>query len=160
MREAWLFCGLVWSHWKINLTGGSLMALLFLWQIAGKSVPWWVYAAIAASTLFISCFLAWRAEYRAHAEGEKQLAGEKERRLRAEQQLAEEKANKLTVNDIVLREAREGFRNLKKEHHSSIAPRALFNEQWVQMVAEKHGKTIEEINEAIDRLDGKFHWQG
>ena len=170
MPEAWRFCGLVWRHWKVNLTGGSLIAFLFLWQITRKSVPWWTYAVIATSTLFVSCFLTWRGEYRARIDAEETLAeakasareqitGEREQRLRAELQLAGEIAHKLSVDEIVLREAREGFRNLTYERHVTIAPRTVLNEKWVRQTAEKNGKTFEEINEAIDRLDGKFHWQ-
>lgn len=87
-----------------------------------------------------------------------QLAKEKEQRLKAEQLLVDEKANKLTVDEIVLREARDGFRNLTKQA-STIAPREVLNEFWVSSIAEKHGKSSEEISDAIDRLDGKFHWQ-
>jgi hypothetical protein len=62
--EAWRFFKKVWKFWKINLTGSALIALLFLFEIFVRSVAWWAYAGIAAATLIMSCFLAWRDEYR------------------------------------------------------------------------------------------------
>ncbi len=58
----WAWFQVVWRHWKVNLTGGSLMALLFLFESTGKKVPVWLYVGIAVVTLFLSCFLAWKAE--------------------------------------------------------------------------------------------------
>jgi predicted nucleic acid-binding protein len=174
MRETRRFFRLVLRHW-IVLTGGSLVALILLvWQIfTGKPVQWWAYAVIAVSTLFVSCFLAWKVEYVSRVKAEQQLAEEKaanqkqlteERghRLRVEQQLADEKAHKLTVDEIVLKEARVGFRNLIKGRDGTIAPRIILNDIWIGQTAERYGVTIREIEEAIDRLDGagRFHWQG
>jgi hypothetical protein len=169
MREAQQFLRLVWGHWRIILTGGSLIAFLFLWQITGKSVQWWVYAAIAVLTLFASCFLTWREEYKTRIEAkqqiidkteefQQQLDRERDRSVRAETLLAEEKANKLSLDEIVLREARTDFRELTKQA-TTVAPRSRLNERWVEMVAKRHGLSADEINKAIDRLDGKFHWQ-
>lgn len=46
------------------MTGGFLIALLFLWQATGRGVPTWTYVGIAALTLVSACFLAWRDAYR------------------------------------------------------------------------------------------------
>ena len=184
MPEVWRFLKKVWKFWQINLTGSFLIAVLVLVQIFVRSVAWWAYAGIATVTLLMSCFLAWRDEYRlrlelensrgeewfdllGRANAESSLRLETQRELgitkrqldEAKQQLADERGNKLSVDEIVLREAREGFRGLTAFRDLTMPPRKPLNEAWVRMVAGKHGKTVEEINEAIDRLDGKFHWQ-
>lgn len=146
------------SYWRIPKWGWKVWTIGFL--------------CITAFFIFEASYRAVRGESKARAEAERkaveasatitdELAREKTQRLRAEQELADEKANKLTVDEIVLREARDGFRNLTKVFHATTAPRAVLNERWVQITAERHGITIAEVNAAIDRLDGKgkFHWQ-
>jgi len=64
MREFVCWLKDVRRHWQVNLTGGILIAAIFLYQSSGKSVPWWVYAGTAIATLFVSCFLAWRDQHR------------------------------------------------------------------------------------------------
>lgn len=152
MGEKWLFLKKMWRFWQVNLTGGSFIALLILVQVFVRSVPLWVYAGIAVATLVISCFLAWRDEYRNGLV----LAG---RCAEAERQLADEKANKLSVDEIVMRESRSHFRHLTKIQDYATAPRRIMNQAWIEVVAKEYGKTPAEISDAIDRLDGKFHWQ-
>lgn len=166
MPEMWRFLEKVWNFWKVNLTGGSLIALLVIFQALKHSVAWWMYAGVASVTLLTSFFLAWREEYRACLSIEGRITAERcartevERQLEeAKQQLADERANKLSVDEIVLRESRNQFRNLTRAYNSAAAPRGFMNDKWVKYVAEKHGKTVAEIDAAIDRLDGKFHWQ-
>jgi len=50
---------LVWKHWQVNLTGGVIIAALFLWQITGKTVPASVYLTIALLTFIASTFFMW-----------------------------------------------------------------------------------------------------
>ncbi|MGH9682300.1 MAG: hypothetical protein ACRD4S_01640 [Candidatus Acidiferrales bacterium] len=140
MQDALQFRRRVWSHFKVNLTGGTLVVILLVWQATGRLIPLWAYAGIAVATFFLSCFLAWRDEYHARLKAEKELA------------------DMSSLDEIVLREARSDFRNLTKRDAAS-APRRSLNEKWVAIVAEKYGKTPKEVDEAIDRLDGKFHWQ-
>lgn len=184
MPEVWRFLKKVWKFWQVNLTGSALIAVLLLVQIFVRSVPWWGYAGVAVITLFMSCFLAWRDEYRSRLviessrgkewadlssqasvemsfrlKAERQLEATKKQLAQAEQKLADERANKLSTDEIVLREARTGFRVIQRQGYNAVAPRYFLNETWVKMVSEKYGKTAKEIDEAIDRLDGKFHWQ-
>jgi hypothetical protein len=169
-REFREFSGLVWAHWKINLTGGTLLALLFLYQISGKSTPWWAYAGIAVLTLFVSCFLTWRAEHLACAGlkselvsektvAEMRLAEERNRREAAERALVDERTHKQSLEEAVLREAKIGFRTLNKSNAGAVTPRFFLNSTWVEQVAKKYGFTAKEVDEQIDRSDGKFHWQ-
>jgi hypothetical protein len=184
--EAWRFLKKVWKFWQINLTGSVFIAILVLVQIFVRSVPWWAYAGIAAMTLIMSCFLAWRDEYRSRLalensrgeewldllgqakaelsfrlETEQELEVTKRQLEEAKQRLTDEKANKLTIDEIVLRESSEGFRNLVKTRHNSFPPRQVLNESWIRQVAAKYGRTEKDVNESIDRLDGarRFHWQ-
>ena len=64
----------VFKYWKVNITGGVLIALLFLWQITGKRIPPSVYLLVFALTLFISTFLSWRDERRKTCELERELS--------------------------------------------------------------------------------------
>lgn len=35
----------------------------------------------------------------------------------------------------------------------------FLNGAWILQTAGRYGKTVAEINAAIDRVDGQFHWQ-
>lgn len=61
---------LVWKHWQVNLTGGVIIAALFLWQITGKGIPTWVYLPVTMLTFIASNFLVWRDEHRKAVEFE------------------------------------------------------------------------------------------
>jgi hypothetical protein len=53
---------LVWKHWQVNLTGGVIIAVLFLWQSTGRAVSAAVYLGVALVTLLASTFVVWRDE--------------------------------------------------------------------------------------------------
>ncbi|MGB7310848.1 MAG: hypothetical protein WBC67_17450 [Candidatus Acidiferrales bacterium] len=87
-------------------------------------------------------------------------------RVAAEQRLADEKDRKQTVKErndetdaIVRKAALTSYRSLVKHMAGSAPPRFFLNEIWIRQVAEQNGRTVAEINEAIDRVDGTFHWQ-
>ncbi len=115
-------------------------------------LPKWGWKVWVIGFLLITLICAFEASYRI-------VRDASEKHIRAEQQLAEEKANKLSVDEIVLREARKEFRNLTPLRNSTISPRAILNSAWITQTAGRHDKTIAEIDAAIDRLDGQFHWQ-
>ncbi|HXM20360.1 MAG TPA: hypothetical protein VN948_03735 [Terriglobales bacterium] len=61
---------LVWKHWQVNLTGGVIIAALFLWQITGKTVLASVYLIIASMTFIASTFFVWRDGHKRAVESE------------------------------------------------------------------------------------------
>jgi hypothetical protein len=70
---SWL--GLIWKHWQVNLTGGLIIAVLFLWQITGRTVSASVYLTIALLTFIASTFFVWRDEHKKAAEFENESGG-------------------------------------------------------------------------------------
>jgi hypothetical protein len=70
-----LWLGLVWKHWQVNLTGGVIIAALFLWQITGKTVPASVYLTIALLTFIASTFFVWRDEHLRAVQFENESSG-------------------------------------------------------------------------------------
>ena len=66
---------LVWKHWQVNLTGGVVIAVLFLWQITKKAVPAGVYLIVALLTLLASTFFVWRDEHKKAVEFENESSG-------------------------------------------------------------------------------------
>jgi hypothetical protein len=55
------FARALWTEWATLLTGGSIIAIVFIWSTAsGKSVPPGVNWLVLALTLIIAAFLAWR----------------------------------------------------------------------------------------------------
>jgi hypothetical protein len=60
-RDSVDFLWALWREWKTLLTGGSIIALLFLWQIAtrkivSQNINW----LIVGLTLILAAFLSWR----------------------------------------------------------------------------------------------------
>ncbi|HTV59862.1 MAG TPA: hypothetical protein VMJ93_13415 [Verrucomicrobiae bacterium] len=117
------------------------------WRIPKWGWKVWIIGVFCIAVVFI-----FEASYRA-------VRKDSEARARVEQELEDEKKRKPTTDEIVLKEARDGFRSLNKANHGNRHPREFVNEKWVQQVAEKHGLTVREVDEAVDRCDGKFHWQ-
>lgn len=59
------FSKTVISYWGSWLTGGVLIALIWIYEhYRGQSLPWRVIAAIVALSFVVSVFLAWREQYR------------------------------------------------------------------------------------------------
>lgn len=67
VRDFFDFLWSLWQEWKALLTGGSIVALVFLYTVVSKKqLPYRVYWCILALTLVIAAFFSWR---RARVEG-------------------------------------------------------------------------------------------
>jgi hypothetical protein len=70
LRDFMEFLRAVWKEWVVLLTGGSLMAVLALYQVvSGKPAPQNILWSVVALTLIIAAFLAWRKEWIASVTG-------------------------------------------------------------------------------------------
>jgi len=64
-NELWQFVKAVVDHWGSLLTGGALIAAIWLFEFyKGESMPWRFAVLIAALALVTSMFFAWRNQYR------------------------------------------------------------------------------------------------
>ena len=67
VRDFFDFLWSLWQEWKALLTGGSIVALVFLYTVVSKKqLPYRVYWCILAMTFVIAAFYSWR---RARVEG-------------------------------------------------------------------------------------------
>ena len=61
LRDFWPFLVALWHEWKVLLTGGSIVAVFTLWNLAGKKpLPQSVNWLIVGITLILAAFFAWR----------------------------------------------------------------------------------------------------
>jgi len=63
LRDFANFLRAVWDEWKVLLTGGTIIAILALWQMSGRSVPRNTGWLVIGLTLIFASFLAWRKEW-------------------------------------------------------------------------------------------------
>ena len=64
LRDFLAFVAALWHEWAVLLTGGSIIALLSLWNFAGrKPVPQSANWLIVGITFILASFLAWRKQY-------------------------------------------------------------------------------------------------
>ncbi len=58
------FFSALFNHWVALLTGGTIIAVLGMWEHqTGASVPWLVYASMALGLFVIACFLAFKDQF-------------------------------------------------------------------------------------------------
>src|SRR5438477_7842033 len=63
--ELWHFVTAVGGHWGSLLTGGVLIATIWLYEHRrGEAMSWRFAALLAALALVVAVFLAWRDQYR------------------------------------------------------------------------------------------------
>jgi hypothetical protein len=64
LRDFWSFITALWREWRLFLTGGSIVALYSLWNLAGwKPLPQSVNWLILGLTFVLAAFSAWRREW-------------------------------------------------------------------------------------------------
>lgn len=64
LRDFASFLAALWREWKVFLTGGSVVAVLSLWNLAGwKPIPHKVNWLIVGLTFTLAAFAAWRKEW-------------------------------------------------------------------------------------------------
>jgi hypothetical protein len=163
-----LYIHAIWRDWVAKFSGIAAAILTVL----GAFFPierWEIFVA-AALCYVLASFSVWRAEHRGRvrAEGlanderssaESQVAELRTELTAAETRLADERANKRSTDEIVLMAARHDYRGLQKGFHDRMPPRDILTDTWAQRVADKHGLAAQDVIDAIERLDGKFHWQ-
>jgi hypothetical protein len=64
-QEFWRFLLALWQEWKALLTGGTLIAVIALWQFLGgppllSAINW----LIVGATFILASFLSWRKQFR------------------------------------------------------------------------------------------------
>jgi hypothetical protein len=66
LGDAWRFIIGVFGHWQGYVTGGSITALVLLYEkISGHDLPRRLYLGLFVAVFFpLSCFFAWREQYR------------------------------------------------------------------------------------------------
>jgi len=70
LRDFFEFLFALWQEWKTLLTGGTIIALAWLFEaIKGKPVPGRVNWLIIGVTLILSAFLSWRREWIQNGKG-------------------------------------------------------------------------------------------
>lgn len=62
-RDFMEFLRTLCREWVPLLTGGSVIALLALWQMSGRQVPQSVHWLVVGLTLMVAAFLSWRKEW-------------------------------------------------------------------------------------------------
>lgn len=68
MNEPVAFLKAVVRHWVSLVTGGIVIALLWLWQGFGHIIPRLVYGVVAVGAVLVASYRAWRDQYRAPKE--------------------------------------------------------------------------------------------
>jgi hypothetical protein len=64
LRDFTSFVAALWREWKVLLTGGSIVAVLSLWNLAGwKPLPHDVNWLVLGMTFILASFAAWRREW-------------------------------------------------------------------------------------------------
>jgi hypothetical protein len=63
LRHVWEFIVAVFQRWGVLTTGGSLVALIGLWEhLSGRPIAGWPLWIAVALSLLCACFSAWRKE--------------------------------------------------------------------------------------------------
>jgi hypothetical protein len=145
-----LYVSEFWPDWISKLSGIASVILLLIG--AFWSINRWEVLLASVVCYIVASFRVWHIEYKKRVDAERQLQDEKFRKQTAKERIDETDA-------IVRKAAFVGYRTLVKHMHGNISPRFFLNENWVRQVAEQNGRTIAEIDQAVDRVDGTFHWQ-
>jgi hypothetical protein len=58
MSRVGIFISAVWKQWVPLLTGGSMVALVVLWQWTGHAIPSWVYPTVLLFTFLTASYKA------------------------------------------------------------------------------------------------------
>lgn len=150
LKDIRLYVSGFWPDWLSKLSGIASVILLFIgafWPIK----RWEIFLASVVCYV-VASFRVWHIEHQKCTEAGRQLTD-----LIFHKQAAEERKDE--TDAIVRKAAFTSFRTLVKHMHGNAAPRFFLNENWVRQIAVQSGRTIAEIDQAIDRVDGTFHWQ-
>jgi len=63
IRDFAFFLRALWREWRVLLTGGSIVAVLVLINLGGRSIPRKVNWSIIGITFILAAFRAWRNEW-------------------------------------------------------------------------------------------------
>jgi len=156
MRDLVRFARAVGREWRALLTGGTLIAVLFLVERAGAvAVPRWVLIGIAGLAFLAAVFRTWRAEWLGRLAAEQRLKD-------LENALQQEEALAIQISDeefwLLTRVARHGLRRQHDIQGSLLwldeKPISYDESRWfydLVDVALKHGHL------KLDFQDGRIH---